>query len=1032
MAVDSRAGVSKDSARGADRSAPSADAQSEAPASAAVAPRWAAAVEVLDLQQHQHLCAALRVQAASDLGAHLQALSELPLKQLRTETLAAGVSAEELMDALDEAEDRAGAMIELILAASLEAVRSCAAVVPTEEEGVPPSDVLRDGEKQEQTGRDRRTETDGDTERDSNTTLLDDAETDRDTKRDSNTTLLDDAAVLITFYRAHEPALATQAQYEKISRGFKKKAAKMAAHGKDADWRELMYAAFAQQIGVDPRDFYRQQQPQLQPQPAVTEEDEPHSPVVAQSPPPQQQQSPRPPAPAPILNAHFYAEPYSEGDDYTVAKTVHQLRSAAAEKRLLGSTQIWIEGWAGWRPLWECGEELGLTATELAAIAVESSPAVSNLAVSEPELEPEPESQPPRETATDRQRHTEARQGQTERDTDTRRSVRLDSVAAEGREPSQDVADVDTEAEREKQWETARHTETHRDTLCTSREEKDTEAVELPIQSWPAQEEQQPQPDNLGKRGEREGYAASRKHTHRDRDRDRDRESQRERKKTSAAAGIDGSGVIPVDSDLPAAATVAGHARQTDKPRGRKRNALRVAETELTGSAAHTTSEAPAATTVQLSLEQRIVEFLAGVPIGSPGATGATSARVYDPTALIAFAVQLGLEEESADVIYKQFVDARVAAAETPTPMPDVLELEPELEPEPDQTDYDSDDDTEGQVDQGGHDQHLPRMLTPADDRWVKDATVLRCELGFEKATGGPCGHVFGNPALNRWRRHHCRSCGNVFCERCSARKLRMRDPRGLIKMARVCEGCYDRHINPSASAAFRSSTLEELARNHHLAAKGGLDRTSSGGLFRESDAQAAAAQAAAAAATKWPHALHRIAVVKWEKGAQGSESKYIWSFQVFPQFCETQIVQKRFSAVKQFHTQLLSELREKKVHSDYHFKGKLPVEPWNVRVNDAFLRRRQDEFVAYWKEFVLWEHAARSHSLGLDNPCLLQSTCIASLSPSPPPPPPPSLAFSPCVCVCVRVRACARVVRMCVYGSMCESISAGTVSWVM
>ena len=324
LAADSRTGVSKDDARGADRSEPSADAQSEAPASAAVAPRWAAAVEALDPQQLQHLCAALRVRPASDLGAHLQALSELPLKQLRTETLAAGVSAEELMDALDEAEDRAGAMIELILAASLEAVRS-AAVVPTEEEGVPPIDAVRDGERQEQTGRDRQ------------------AERDSGIESNSGAALLDDAAVLITFYLAHEPALATQAQYEKISRGFKKKAAKMAAQGTAADWRELMYAAFAQQVGVDPRAFYRQQQqqqqqqqlepeepeepeepqPEQQPQPAEIEDGEPHSPVAARAPPPQQQrQSPPPPAPAPILNAHFYAEPFSEGDDYTVAETV--------------------------------------------------------------------------------------------------------------------------------------------------------------------------------------------------------------------------------------------------------------------------------------------------------------------------------------------------------------------------------------------------------------------------------------------------------------------------------------------------------------------------------------------------------------------------------------------------------------------------------------------------------------------------------------------------------------------------------------
>jgi hypothetical protein len=329
--------------------------------------------------------------------------------------------------------------------------------------------------------------------------------------------------------------------------------------------------------------------------------------------------------------------------------------------------------------------------------------------------------------------------------------------------------------------------ESDRDTVGALQQQTDTEAAELPIQSWLEQPQPQLEPDKLGRGGEREEHAASRKHTHKDKGKAKRaaRESRREREKATEAAGIDGS----VDSDRP---TVAGR-RERRGDRGRERdrekNGLRVAETELASSAAHTTSQAPAATTAQLSLEQRIEEFLAGVPIGSPGATGATSARGYDPTALIAFAVQLGLQEESAEVIYKQFVDARVAAAEAPTPVPDR---------------FDSDDETEGQVDLGGLGQHLPQMLTAADERWVKDATVQRCELGFDKASGGPCGHVFGSPALNRWRRHHCRSCGNVFCERCSARKLRMHDPSGLIRTARVCEGCYDRHINPSASAAFR------------------------------------------------------------------------------------------------------------------------------------------------------------------------------------------------------------------------------------
>jgi hypothetical protein len=195
-----------------------------------------------------------------------------------------------------------------------------------------------------------------------------------------------------------------------------------------------------------------------------------------------------------------------------------------------------------------------------------------------------------------------------------------------------------------------------------------------------------------------------------------------------------------------------------------------------------------------------------------------------------------------------------------------------------------------------------------------------------------------------------------------------MRDSDGTVKLARVCEGCYDRHNNPTASGAFRSSTLEELARNKLLVAKGGLERTSSGGVFRESEAHARAAEAARALAASCPHALNHINVVecKYEK----SRKKYSWSFQVYPEFCEIQTLKKRFSEVKTFHNQLLSELRKKKVRAEYHFNGTLPVEPWGT-VNDAFLKRRQSEFVAYWQDFVLWEQSSRSHALEFDTKSL-------------------------------------------------------------
>lgn len=90
--------------------------------------------------------------------------------------------------------------------------------------------------------------------------------------------------------------------------------------------------------------------------------------------------------------------------------------------------------------------------------------------------------------------------------------------------------------------------------------------------------------------------------------------------------------------------------------------------------------------------------------------------------------MQRGLHDASVDVIYRQFVDARVAAAESPTPAFDDREQEPE--PEPQQIDVDDDDDNDsddGDYDDvemiGQEDGQLPIMLTPADERWVK----VRC-----------------------------------------------------------------------------------------------------------------------------------------------------------------------------------------------------------------------------------------------------------------------------------------------------------------
>ena len=79
-------------------------------------------------------------------------------------------------------------------------------------------------------------------------------------------------------------------------------------------------------------------------------------------------------------------------------------------------------------------------------------------------------------------------------------------------------------------------------------------------------------------------------------------------------------------------------------------------------------------------------------------------------TLLREIVLQRSLHDASAETIYRQFVEARVASAEQPSHFraPDVLEPEPE----PQQME-------ENQEICDEPDQQLPVMLTAADDRWV-------------------------------------------------------------------------------------------------------------------------------------------------------------------------------------------------------------------------------------------------------------------------------------------------------------------------
>eukprot|EP01046_Picozoa_sp_COSAG06_P046761 COSAG06_NODE_6674_length_2830_cov_6.665324_2_plen_212_part_00 len=137
------------------------------------------------------------------LAPRLRELESLPPKQLRAETLRAGVDSDELYDALDESDDRTATMLELLIAAaSMESARSRSASPEPDE---PPAEPVEEGVPPPAAG--------GGGAAMGLSKPLDD----------------DDEAVVLAFYREHQPALATSAQYTKISRGFQKKASKLSA-----------------------------------------------------------------------------------------------------------------------------------------------------------------------------------------------------------------------------------------------------------------------------------------------------------------------------------------------------------------------------------------------------------------------------------------------------------------------------------------------------------------------------------------------------------------------------------------------------------------------------------------------------------------------------------------------------------------------------------------------------------------------------------------------------------------------------------
>ncbi|XP_074068407.1 lateral signaling target protein 2 homolog isoform X2 [Macrotis lagotis] len=74
----------------------------------------------------------------------------------------------------------------------------------------------------------------------------------------------------------------------------------------------------------------------------------------------------------------------------------------------------------------------------------------------------------------------------------------------------------------------------------------------------------------------------------------------------------------------------------------------------------------------------------------------------------------------------------------------------------------------------------------PEPPAWVPDQACFHCTA---------CQSPF---SLIR-RRHHCRSCGKIFCSRCSSKSVPL-PWFGYMKPVRVCGHCYDAHVIPDCS----------------------------------------------------------------------------------------------------------------------------------------------------------------------------------------------------------------------------------------
>eukprot|EP00954_Amorphochlora_amoebiformis_P019364 1332122-Amorphochlora_amoeboformis.AAC.1 len=82
-----------------------------------------------------------------------------------------------------------------------------------------------------------------------------------------------------------------------------------------------------------------------------------------------------------------------------------------------------------------------------------------------------------------------------------------------------------------------------------------------------------------------------------------------------------------------------------------------------------------------------------------------------------------------------------------------------------------------------GHEKKMHERVDIAH-KWVQDE---------ERASCAQCGRLFNL----YWRKHHCRICGDIFCDECSSvysARFRVLTALHPTMPARACFGCYEKH----------------------------------------------------------------------------------------------------------------------------------------------------------------------------------------------------------------------------------------------